>query len=547
MNGEIKFERVHFEDLQKILWDPGPILAIALKTLDRLRTILPKQTAARIIPAQIQDALSLPGWNPAGNKKGVKNTSAEIREVLAEFYIFSEEGIACAFHPATSTLFHTNENTARMLRDAQCGLSPGEIEQKYGLSAGDLDDLFSQIRNVPEPIAPVQLPATEWTLKKLVLNVSNECNMRCRYCYAGGGNYGLPARLMAPETARVALDRVLSQFPRVGTLMFFGGEPTLNPQAIAAACEVVVKRFNRNRPDQPKFGLVTNGLSLNSDMQAIIQKYHLTVTVSMDGMPSIHDQLRLTPNEQGTFERVAETISQLQKLTDGREPSLIETTYTRIHKQDRVTFNDLIEFYRKRFGVFDIHIPPVSCNAQDDLFWAVDREDCEMVSKEVARLFGTWLSDQPQSLLSVNTCLQTLIAHPQTPNLCGAGRSELTVMANGDVFPCYRFLEPQFRIGSVFDDTLFKDRKFNEVRQYFVNHTLANQIQCQQCWARNLCQVCLRTIHLQDESLDRIPVSLCTLNQSIAKAVLLTLARLQSDPEQWDRFRKALPQIAYRC
>jgi uncharacterized protein len=544
MNHKIEFERVPLEDLQKMIWEPGPILSMALKVLDRLQAMLPKQTAARIMPAQIQDVLTMTGWNKVDHRKEIKNFPAGIRDVLTEFHIFSGDGIVCVFHPATSTLFRTNEHTAQMLKDAQCGLSPDEIGQKYGVSEGELDNLFAKIRNILETMPPVQPATTEGALKKLVLNVSNECNMRCRYCYAGGGNYGLPGMLMAPETARVALERIFAQFSRVGTILFFGGEPTLNPQTIAAACEVVAKRFKRNRMAQPRLGMVTNGLSLNSDMQTILQKYRMNLTISLDGMQSVHDQLRVTPNGQGTFERVAETIGQIQQLTGGREPSLIETTYTRLHQQTRVTFGDLIAFYRERFGVFDIHIPPVSCNAQDDLLWAPDNEDCAMVSKEVARLLGTLLSDQPQSLFSANTCLKTLIAHGQTPHLCGAGSTEITVMANGDVFPCYRFLEPQFRIGSVFDDALFKDGKFNQIQQYFLGQAKAHKTQCQQCWARNLCQVCLRTIQLRDESLEHIPDPLCDLNQSIAKAVLLTLARLQSDPEQWGQFGKALARIA---
>jgi uncharacterized protein len=547
MNSKIEFERVHLEDLKKSFYEPGPILSLALEILTKLQAMLPEQTAARIIPDPIQEMLLSKGWDRPDNHTGLKDTFIGKEDILAEFCIFSASGIACVFHPPTSTLFRTNKYTAQLLNDARCGVPIGEIGQRYGISEDDLKALFAKIPNTFETRTPVQPSPSGRILEKLVLNVSNDCNMRCRYCYANGGNYGLPRRLMTPDTARKALERAFAQFSRIETISFFGGEPTLNPSAIEAACEVVTRRFKQNRlAHPPKLGLVTNGFSLDARMQAIIQKYHLKVTFSLDGMQNIHDQLRVTPDGQGTFEHVAKTIGQLQKLTGGREPSLIETTYTRLHKQAHITLSDLTEFYRQQYGIYNVHIPVVSSNEQDDFYWAVDRADCAMVSEDVARLLGTWLSDQPQSLFSINKCLETLVVHRQTRGFCGAGITEITVMTNGDVFPCYRFLEPEFYIGNVFEDSLFKDGKYKEVQFYFLGHAKAHKIQCKQCWARNLCQVCMRTIQLQDERLEYIPVSICDLNQAIAKTVLLTLARLQSYPEQWDQFGKTLSRIAHR-
>ncbi len=46
---------------------------------------------------------------------------------------------------------------------------------------------------------PADVPLTT-----LVLEVAQACNLRCTYCYAGGGSYGGEARLMRPELARRA-------------------------------------------------------------------------------------------------------------------------------------------------------------------------------------------------------------------------------------------------------------------------------------------------------------------------------------------------------
>ncbi len=74
-------------------------------------------------------------------------------------------------------------------------------------------------------IDPAEVP-----LGTLVLEIAQTCNLRCAYCYAGGGSYGGEARVMRPELARrAARFLVESSGDRESvTLVLFGGEPLLN-------------------------------------------------------------------------------------------------------------------------------------------------------------------------------------------------------------------------------------------------------------------------------------------------------------------------------
>ena len=48
-------------------------------------------------------------------------------------------------------------------------------------------------------------------LKKVVINISNSCNLSCSYCYADGGNYGMDNRVMDFDTADKIIQEIVSK------------------------------------------------------------------------------------------------------------------------------------------------------------------------------------------------------------------------------------------------------------------------------------------------------------------------------------------------
>lgn len=45
-------------------------------------------------------------------------------------------------------------------------------------------------------------------LQKIVINISNSCNLSCSYCYADGGNYGMDNKIMTLDTADNIINEV---------------------------------------------------------------------------------------------------------------------------------------------------------------------------------------------------------------------------------------------------------------------------------------------------------------------------------------------------
>ena len=159
---------------------------------------------------------------------------------------------------------------------------------------------------------------SRFVLDRLVLNVSNVCNLNCCYCYAKGGSYGEDESFMEENVAIRTVDYFYNRYNDINSIQFFGGEPLLNPEIIQTVCEHILDKYNKNKIQKlPVFAVVTNGTIMSSKILEILSDYKIQITVSIDGPQFIHDPLR----GQGTYDKIIENIEYLknENITIGVE------------------------------------------------------------------------------------------------------------------------------------------------------------------------------------------------------------------------------------
>ena len=66
----------------------------------------------------------------------------------------------------------------------------------------------------------VDLPTVQSDMHRITVCVANDCNLRCKYCYAQGGNYGSSRKLMDESTAREFVDFCIRNFGKVERVLF---------------------------------------------------------------------------------------------------------------------------------------------------------------------------------------------------------------------------------------------------------------------------------------------------------------------------------------
>src|SRR5262249_50250132 len=91
-------------------------------------------------------------------------------------------------------------------------------------------------RHTPPTMTSKVIPLAPFPLTTMVLNVTNQCNLSCTYCYEYGEDKivdtenGKQPKFMTEETARQSVDFMLKESGdnKVAHVTFFGGETLLN-------------------------------------------------------------------------------------------------------------------------------------------------------------------------------------------------------------------------------------------------------------------------------------------------------------------------------
>jgi uncharacterized protein len=183
----------------------------------------------------------------------------------------------------------------------------------------------------------------------LTLIVTSDCNLRCRYCFAEGGDR---PQHMSSAAATALIDGVLerTERPRV-KISFFGGEPTLNMPLIRE----VVGHVERQAPRFGKrcfFYITTNGLVSPGPLQFMMD-HEFTFVVSCDGAAAYQDSLRPRADGGPSSGKVEETLRFL------RERDASFKVRSTISQHNAAAMSDNVRYFA-RLGVRTVHFEPVT-------------------------------------------------------------------------------------------------------------------------------------------------------------------------------------------
>ncbi|MEN6616716.1 MAG: radical SAM protein, partial [Syntrophorhabdus sp.] len=151
--------------------------------------------------------------------------------------------------------------------------------------------------------------------KTVTFIVTENCQLRCHYCYLVGKN---SHNKMNFDVAKQTIDYLVDHrgsFPEKSIVWdFIGGEPFLEIDLIDAICEYTKKKLSgTDHPwrDSYRYSITTNGILYGTDrVQDFIHRNRkdLSIGVTIDGTPAKHNMHRVYPNGAGSYDDTARNI-----------------------------------------------------------------------------------------------------------------------------------------------------------------------------------------------------------------------------------------------
>jgi uncharacterized protein len=332
---------------------------------------------------------------------------------------------------------------------------------------------------------PLENPPADFPLQSLVMNLTNQCNLACTYCYEFGEDKvatpeGKP-KFMDLETAKASVEFLLSQSSnrKAVHITFFGGETLMNFPLLKSVVAYAMGRATE-QGRSIDFSLTTNATLLTPAIIEFLSENNIGVTVSMDGPPELHDKLRVFANGRGSYDIIAPRV---KALIAGHRTRPITA---RVTLTNGVT--DVVRIYRHlkdELGFHEIGFAPVTTSP--DRLYSINERGMDGVLEQFHVLADEWLEfalrGQMHGFSNVSDTIAELVQGVNKSHPCGAGLGLVGVGPSGEIAPCHRFVDSDTHSLGNIATGIDREKQSDFLTRGHIN----SKYDCHTCWARPLC------------------------------------------------------------
>lgn len=314
-------------------------------------------------------------------------------------------------------------------------------------------------------------------IRNLRLNVTEQCNMNCEYCFEKSSNNYIQRRIMSTNIMKTTIHNFFEILKHNKndscSIQFFGGEPLLNWKLVEEAIEFAYSEAK----DEISLDLMinTNAVLLNEQLCKMFAKNNVTVIVSLDGVGEYNDKSRKFHNGVGSFEIVDKKLEILARNKCKTNIAIVCTDNNYHHLIEFVDYidqkrNELDHNFRVAFS--NVHI----CDREGVISLPYEkRVEYMMEAIHYSRQKGIdcfgGLSHK-----SLNN-----LVRPNGGRHCLCLGSELSVSPDGIINPCYGI---QTKMGDIWNmKDIFRSREYLNL----VERVKGNITECKNCDIEAFC------------------------------------------------------------
>jgi uncharacterized protein len=357
-----------------------------------------------------------------------------------------------------------------------------------GLNISEVDKIFENINEYISIFPEVEdksklirinknVDIDQWyggkVLNKMWLSIAHNCNMNCKYCFAGGGIYE-ERSLMSKDTAKKCIDYFFKYARKDAPTMsvnFFGGEPLLNKEVLIYSTDYINAR-SKDLNMKVKYILTTNGTIMDDEILDVIIKNNMTINISIDGDETIHNANRIFVDGRPTFNIVEKNI---KILLSKYKNVIARVTLT---KPGVISFkSDVLKLWE--IGFEHVYIDIVNTPIQE---LAMDKDSLDIFNKKLKEVYNCMednvVEDRPGFISNIVQLEDEICENIVKAECKYYNPFTIKFTPKGDIYKCsMTFGNKEHCVGNI-------DEGINW--ESFTKPFKADK-QCISCWAKRIC------------------------------------------------------------
>lgn len=317
----------------------------------------------------------------------------------------------------------------------------------------------------------------------LIKPVSALCNLDCEYCFyldrEADPYRDLPTRTMSLEVLEHLVDSYLFYSYPNSVFAFQGGEPTLAGLHFYEKLIEFQKEYGRDGQNVSN-ALQTNAILINESWCGLLREYNWLVGVSIDGPEQMHDCYRRNRGGQGTWRQVMRGIEILKA-------NKVEFNVLCVLSQANVEHPKEVYRFFRSIGVDNIqYIPLAEFDGHGNpLPFTIT---AEQYGRFMLETFELWWPERRRVRIRLFDNIAEALAG-QKPGNCTMHEtcdSYVVVEFNGDIYPCDFFVERDWKLGNIMEDSWPEIARRQRRLSFAAKKTLPRP-ECQACPYDALC------------------------------------------------------------
>ena len=341
----------------------------------------------------------------------------------------------------------------------------------------------------------------------ITFNTNEDCNLKCKYCYEIDKKH----RVLNLEDAKSFIDIILTddnpcglngtqdekitRSPRI-ILDFIGGDALMHPELVDSILDYWVLKstmLNHRWRHSWRVSISTNGTLFGSkEVRDFIYKWKdcLSIGVSLDGCPEIHDLNRITNDGKGSMQFILKDWEWFLSVygESGRQ------TKATLNKQSIPFLYDSLRYLHEEMGIkfINMNFAFEDTKLTEDDLKEFDRQMELCVEYVLQHKDDLYWSMIKKELTDASSYQETIKRIPNS-GWCGSGAMP-ALSVTGDIYPCFRFLPhtqttiKDFCVGNV-KDGLSKKENFKIIRD--ATRERISPEKCKQCEVESACAWCI--------------------------------------------------------